>query len=416
MDASIVELLKQASKDEESFAKLSNLFENLSNKVSNTQQQLDLLESAINEDYDSICITELDLDLPGPRIVYVNSGFEKMTGYSRDEAIGNTPRMLQGPKTDRAVLDRLRERLIDGQCFFGHTVNYRKDGKEFINQWDIHPLTNAEGEITHWVSYQRDISENNKAEKVIFDANVDADDLREESRRTYLDLDMQGSILASNKAFREMTGYEVDELKPIKVWDLIEDGQKESARELFENLSSDNVPRNKHNWTFITKESKMLNIETTMKWFVNNDQDVFRVYMENLTMRNRILNALHLDNNGLGNLLSKKDEFTLKYQKNNGSISLSHVSESFNTITGHDSDSIVGTLGLDLVHEEDKEQVSKHIEKAFEGRCSTYKCRYKNASGDTLNIIQHFNPDGSIDEQEIDTVKVTAIVELELND
>lgn len=58
--------------------------------------------------------------------------------------------MLQGEKTDRAILDRLKRRLIEGQAFFGHTINYRKDGSEFINQWDIHPLINAEGEVTHW--------------------------------------------------------------------------------------------------------------------------------------------------------------------------------------------------------------------------------------------------------------------------
>ena len=99
--------------------------------------QLKLLEYAIRNDYDSILITELDLDRPGPTIVYVNEGFTHMTGYTKEEVIGKTPRILQGPKTDRAILERLKRRLIEGQAFFGHTINYRKDGTEFINQWDI---------------------------------------------------------------------------------------------------------------------------------------------------------------------------------------------------------------------------------------------------------------------------------------
>jgi PAS domain S-box-containing protein len=90
---------------------------------------------------------------------------------------------LQGPKTDRAVLDILKKRLQEGQSFFGHTVNYRKDGSEFVNQWDIHPLTNEEGEITHWVSYQHDITERKRSEKKVVDAEIEFDRLTEESKK-----------------------------------------------------------------------------------------------------------------------------------------------------------------------------------------------------------------------------------------
>ncbi|MEO9887270.1 MAG: PAS domain S-box protein, partial [Balneola sp.] len=158
-ESEILELIKSCSKDKASESKLESLFSEILQKYDRTKSHLSLLENATKHDYDSILITELNLKEPGPRIVYVNDGFTKMTGYSREEVIGKTPRILQGEKTDRHVLDRLKKRLIDGQAFFGHTVNYRKDGSEFINQWDIHPLTNSEGEITHWVSYQRDITE-----------------------------------------------------------------------------------------------------------------------------------------------------------------------------------------------------------------------------------------------------------------
>jgi PAS domain S-box-containing protein len=416
MDSSQLELLKNASKDDESFAKLKKLFGDLNSEYDRLKGQLELLEAAVRDDYDSICITELDLEKPGPRIVYVNSGFEHMTGYSREEAIGQTPRMLQGPKTDRAVLDRLKQKLIDGQCFFGHTVNYKKDGTEFINQWDIHPLTNDEGEITHWVSYQRDISESNKSEKIIFDANIEMDDLREESRRTYIDLDEQGNILAANKAFREMTGYEVDEMKAIKIWDMIDESQRAEAQELFENMASNKVPKNKHNWTFKTKNGRKLLLETSMRWFINNDQDVYRIYMENLTMRNRILDALHLEDNGLEGLLTRKEEFTLKFVRNNDEIVVTHATDSFREITGFEPESIIGTMGLDLIEDEDRDLVTAHISKAFDGNCSTYRCRYKKADGEVINVIQHFNPAGENGENGVDVVKVTGILELEFED
>ncbi len=413
MDSSLLDILKSASKDDESFAKLKKHFGELNGEYERLKRQLDLLEAAVRDDYDSICITELELEKPGPKIVYVNSGFEQMTGYTREEAIGQTPRMLQGPKTDRAVLDRLKERLIEGQCFFGHTVNYKKDGTEFINQWDIHPLTNDKGEITHWVSYQRDISESNKSEKIIFNANIEMDDLREESRRTYVDLDEQGNILAANKAFREMTGYEVDELKAIKIWDMIDESQREEAHELFENMASDKVPQNKHNWTFQTKSDNKLLLETSMRWFVNNDQDVYRLYMENLTMRNRILDALHLEDNSINDLISRKEEFTLKFVRKDDEIVVTHATDSFREITGFEPEEIIGTMGLDLIEDQDRDIVTAHITKAFEGNCSTYKCRYKRANGEIVNVIQHYNPAANNGENGVDAVKVTGILELE---
>lgn len=61
---------------------------------------------------DVILITEAEpLNHPGPRILYVNAPFTRMTGYTPEEAIGQTPRMLQGPKTSLAACRRIREAL-----------------------------------------------------------------------------------------------------------------------------------------------------------------------------------------------------------------------------------------------------------------------------------------------------------------
>lgn len=117
----IIELLRECSKDSKSSKKLEETFLGLYAKYVQASSHVELLENAIRNDYDSILITELNLEKPGPKIVYVNEGFTRMTGYSKEEAIGKTPRMLQGPKTDRAILDRLKRRLIEGQAFFGHT-------------------------------------------------------------------------------------------------------------------------------------------------------------------------------------------------------------------------------------------------------------------------------------------------------
>ncbi|GAC1491350.1 MAG: hypothetical protein NVS2B14_03720 [Chamaesiphon sp.] len=123
------------------------------------QKQLQLLESAVKHATESIVITTANLDLPGPEITFVNPAFTKITGYTATDAIGKTPRILQGPKTDRASLNQLRQCLSQGKLFSGETINYRKDGTEFYLEWHVAPISNARGEITHFVAVQRDITE-----------------------------------------------------------------------------------------------------------------------------------------------------------------------------------------------------------------------------------------------------------------
>jgi PAS domain S-box-containing protein len=139
--------------------------ENLQN-WKNSDEQVQLLLAAVQDTEDSVLITDADVNFPGPRIVFVNPGFSKMTGYSREEVLGKTPRILQGPKTDRKVLDELRRCLENGEPFFGETINYKKDGSEYFLEWHISPVRDASGRITHFVSVQRNITERKRAEEL----------------------------------------------------------------------------------------------------------------------------------------------------------------------------------------------------------------------------------------------------------
>ncbi len=132
------------------------------------QESLQLLGSAVTQSKDSILITEAELEAPGPKIVFVNPAFTKMTGYTAEEALGKTPRILQGPRTDKAVLNRLLKNLHEGEVFEGETVNYRKNGEELEIEWQIAPIRNAAGTITHFVGIQRDIKERKTHEARLF--------------------------------------------------------------------------------------------------------------------------------------------------------------------------------------------------------------------------------------------------------
>ncbi|GJE72101.1 HWE histidine kinase domain-containing protein [Methylorubrum podarium] len=120
---------------------------------------LRLLRAAVEATGEAILITSPDLSGSGPRIEYANPAFTRMTGYEAHEVVGRTPRLLQGPRTDRAVLDRMRAALEAGERFQGEALNYRKDGSAYVVEWLITPVREEDGRISHWVSAQRDVTE-----------------------------------------------------------------------------------------------------------------------------------------------------------------------------------------------------------------------------------------------------------------
>jgi PAS domain S-box-containing protein len=122
------------------------------------EQRLKLIELAVEHAREGVVITDNVLERPGPKILFTNPAFREMTGYGEQEILGRTPRILQGPQTDPAVIDRFRHALRRGEPFIGETINYRKDGSAYVVEWNTAPLTDRHGRITHWVAVQRDIT------------------------------------------------------------------------------------------------------------------------------------------------------------------------------------------------------------------------------------------------------------------
>ena len=116
------------------------------------------LAQAVHFSRSSVLLTDADLEAPGPRVLYANPAFEALTGYRPDELVGSSPRVLQGPATDRAVLDRLRRDLEAGRPFEGRAINYRKDGTPFVMSWRIAAVAGADGAPTGYVAIQDDVT------------------------------------------------------------------------------------------------------------------------------------------------------------------------------------------------------------------------------------------------------------------
>jgi PAS domain S-box-containing protein len=119
-----------------------------------TEATLLKLAQAVEQSPESIAITDLNANLE-----YVNEAFVRNTGYSREEVLGNNPRVLHSGKTPKATYEALWQAMQAGQPWKGEFINRRKDGSEYNEFAIITPLRQPDGRITHYVAVKEDITD-----------------------------------------------------------------------------------------------------------------------------------------------------------------------------------------------------------------------------------------------------------------
>jgi PAS domain S-box-containing protein len=130
--------------------------------VTDTAQAFEKLSSAVEQSADSVLITDRD-----GVIEYVNPAFEAMTGYTREEAIGRTPKMLSSGQTPQRVYRALWNTILSGQVFRVTIVNKKKNGQLYDEDQTITPIRDVSGTIKHFVSTGRDITQRKRTEEAL---------------------------------------------------------------------------------------------------------------------------------------------------------------------------------------------------------------------------------------------------------
>lgn len=185
-------------------------------------EQVRLLQSVVINTNDAVLITEaFPLNPPGPRILYVNQAFTRMTGYTLEELIGQTPRILQGAKTDRQKLEQVKASLGEWQPLTMELINYRKDGSEFWVEFSLVPVANKQNEYTHWVSIQRDISERKHTEEALKRSEERFRSLIENALDIITIVDRQGKIYYASPSVEKVLGYPPTKLMGQNFFDLV---------------------------------------------------------------------------------------------------------------------------------------------------------------------------------------------------
>ncbi|QBN18354.1 PAS domain-containing sensor histidine kinase [Flavobacterium nackdongense] len=134
-------------------------------KQKEEEQRLKLLETVITHTKDSIIITESNLNEGKiPNIVYVNPAFTKISGYNSEEIIGKSPDIFTGPESDAEEHYKLVNAIKNKQECQIETLSYTKEQNAYWVNFNMLPVYDSEGELSHWVSIQRDVTEDKKQE------------------------------------------------------------------------------------------------------------------------------------------------------------------------------------------------------------------------------------------------------------
>jgi PAS domain S-box-containing protein len=184
-------------------------------EIRKNEEQLRLLANAMAGLNDVVVITSAEpLDEPGPVIVYVNEAFERLTGYTAAEAIGRSPRFLQGPKTDPAARQRIREAFTLGRPIQEEVINYAKNGREYILELSIHPIRDEDGPITHYVAIERDVTAGRAAEAALRGSQERFRLLARATSDAIWDWDPDSGKLEWSDGFATLFGYDPREVEP----------------------------------------------------------------------------------------------------------------------------------------------------------------------------------------------------------
>ena len=261
------------------------------------EEQLLTLSSAVDQSPVAVLIAALD-----GQIEYVNHSFTHLTGYGADELVGQNPRLLQSGHTAQEQYRRLWETIQDGREWRGEIQDRKKNGELYWALETITPLRNTQGEITHYLAIQQDITEQKQDKEALAESEARFRQVAEMAGEWLWEQDPEGHYLYSSGAVRDILGFTPLEIRGKYYLDLLtaEDRKHWTAaadiRQPFHRL----VNRYRH------KDGHEVYTESTgapifdeqgklIKWRgVDHDITARKAFEDALRVRDRAIEATHV--------------------------------------------------------------------------------------------------------------------------
>lgn len=186
------------------------------------REEIEMLSLVANETSNAVVITD-----PKGEILYVNNGFQVMTGYSLNEVKGKVPgKFLQGKDTDPKTIANIRNKLSNNQPFYEEILNYHRDGRPYWIAMSINPVLDKQGKIHRFVSVQADITATKQSAK----DSLDRLSLINDSLMV-IEFEPNGTLVNMNSLFLEKVGNTETSKKAARdIWEQFQKAQKKQTK------------------------------------------------------------------------------------------------------------------------------------------------------------------------------------------
>ena len=320
--------------------------------IKKRQQELRRLQQAIDDA--NVPITLADPSKEGEPLVYVNSSFEELTGYSPKEAVGRNCRFLQGEGTDPEKVEKVRKAIENGEQVTVELRNYRKDGTEFWNRLTVTPIYD-DGELVRYLGTQKDVTERRKKRQELRSERRFIEQALNTLDDTFYVLDTDGTFRRWNDKVPEVTGYTDQELPEMQAIELFPKDEREAIAEAIETTLEEG--RATVEADLRSADGERIPHEFTGARLTDEDGDVTGLVgvgrdLTEQRLRERRFQALVEGSNDIISVVD--DEGVVQYQ-----------SPSIERILGYDPGDTVEHKAWEYVHPEDRSDLIEAFERGL---------------------------------------------------
>jgi len=168
-------------------------------------------------------------------VEWVNRGFTQLTGYTKEEAVGKSmSKLVKSGYQDRTFYQNLWQTILAGQVWRGEMVNRRRDGSHYTEEMTITPVRSQQGEITHFIAVQQDISDRKAMEAALREQEMGYRRIVETILEGILQIDAENKVTFANATIADMLGYGVEEMLGMSLFEFMNEAWRVVAEEKVE--------------------------------------------------------------------------------------------------------------------------------------------------------------------------------------
>ncbi|MEI7662607.1 MAG: PAS domain S-box protein, partial [Bacteroidota bacterium] len=320
-------------------------------------EQIQRLSTAVEQSANTIIITD-----PAGIIEYVNKRFTEVTGYSSQEAIGQSTRLLKSGLQDDAFYKNLWETISSGNDWKGEINNRKKNGELFWESINIAPIKNQEGTITSFIAIKEDITERKLTEKALTEAKEFAELLYKVIPSALFTVDLDQRITSWNAQAEAITGFSKEEMIGNLCFAFAGSPCNDRCGLFDQTITK---PIHSRECTIRNKDGQVLTISKNVDILKDPMGNVIGGIesFEDITERKQVEQALFDSNQRYSTLVHKLPDLILIHR--NGNILFAN--DAALSVIGTSPEELVGTNIMDYIADESKEIVMTNMRKRISG-------------------------------------------------